>query len=182
MRQQHRQSYLLAWHKWAERDRSWSLQIHRASGWPLLVRVLVTVSWLSNGKLWYSIIALMPWLGSAAGTAGALRMTLLGVVNLLIYTVLKRHFARPRPYINCPGVSACTRALDEFSFPSGHVLHAVGFSTILVAYFPVLGWIAWPFTVLVALSRVALGLHYPSDVVVGALLGWLMGHAILMLF
>ena len=182
MRQQNRPEYPPAWHRWAERDRSWSLHMHRASGWPSLVRLLVAVSWLSNGKLWYSIIALLPWLGGAVGTAGALRMALLGVVNLLIYTVTKRHFARPRPYINCPGVSACTRALDEFSFPSGHVLHAVGFSTILVAYFPVLGWIVWPFTMLVALSRVVLGLHYPSDVAVGALLGWLMAHAILMLF
>ncbi len=34
-----------------------------------------------------------------------------------------------------------------------------------------LGWVVWPFTLLVASSRVVLGLHYPSDVVMGALIG-----------
>lgn len=171
-----------AWHRWAERDRSWSLFLYRASAHPLLVRLLVAISWLSNGKLWYGVMLALPWVAGPVGTACALRMVLLGAVNLLIYTVMKRHFARPRPFIDCPGMRACARTLDEFSFPSGHVLHAVGFSTLLVAYFPVLGWIVWPFTAMVALSRLVLGLHYPSDVAVGALLGWLMAHTILLLF
>lgn len=171
-----------AWHRWAERDRNWSLLFYRASARPLLTRLLVAVSWLSNGKLWYAAIFALPWLAGARGTACMLRMLVLGCVNLLIYTILKRHFARPRPYVGCPEVQACARALDEFSFPSGHVLHAVGFSTLLVAYFPALAWVVWPFTLLVALSRVVLGLHYPSDVAVGALLGWLIAQAVLMLF
>lgn len=170
------------WHRWAERDRNWSLLLYKASARPLLVRALVALSWLSNGKIWYAIMLALPWLAGSNGTACALRMFLLGAVSLLIYTILKRHFARPRPFIGCPGVRACTPALDEFSFPSGHVLHAVGFSTLLVAYFPPLGWLLWPFTLLVALSRVVLGLHYPSDVAVGALIGWLMAQTILMLF
>lgn len=61
--------------------------------------------------------------------------------------------------------------LDRFSFPSGHTLHAVVFSLVATAYYPALGWLVWPFTALVALSRLVLGLHYVSDVLVGALLG-----------
>lgn len=182
MRQNREGPRLPPWHRWAERDRNWSLALYRASALPLLVRLLVAVSWLSNGKLWYLLILALPWLDPAQGTACALRMVLLGAVNLLIYTILKRHFARPRPFVGCPGVEACARVLDEFSFPSGHMLHAIGFSTLLVAYFPQLAWVLWPFAALVALSRVVLGLHYPSDVAVGALLGWLMAHTILLLF
>jgi undecaprenyl-diphosphatase len=47
----------------------------------------------------------------------------------------------------------------------------VACSIILTAYYPMFALFVWPFTVLVAVSRVILGLHYPSDVIVGALIG-----------
>jgi len=79
--------------------------------------------------------------------------------------------ARPRPYVDCPGIRACARSLDEYSFPSGHVMHAVAFSVLLGAAYPEFAPAAWLFTLLVALSRVVLGLHYPSDVAFGAAIG-----------
>jgi undecaprenyl-diphosphatase len=63
------------------------------------------------------------------------------------------------------------KALDQFSFPSGHTMHAVSFSIVALAYFPALFWLVVPFATLVALSRPILGLHYPSDVIAGAALG-----------
>jgi len=47
----------------------------------------------------------------------------------------------------------------------------VVFSVVATAYYPALAAWVWPFTLLVAASRLVLGLHYPSDVVIGALLG-----------
>lgn len=78
-----------------------------------------------------------------------------------------------RPYQVHPHIVASGRALDQFSFPSGHTLHAVGFSGIALACYPELAPLLLPFTVLVALSRPILGLRYPSDVVAGAVLGGL---------
>ena len=63
------------------------------------------------------------------------------------------------------------RPLDHFSFPSGHTLHAVTLCILLGYVMPVLLWVMLPFTLLVAASRVILGLHYPSDVLAGALIG-----------
>jgi undecaprenyl-diphosphatase len=168
--------------RWVERDRSLAQRMHRASAAPLLVLLLGAASRLGDGVVWYSTILALPWMGGATGTACALRMTLLGLVDLAIYRVVKRHFARRRPFIACPGVKARARCLDEHSFPSGHALHAVAFGTLLCAYYPGLGWIVWPFVALVAASRVVLGLHFPSDVVVGAALGWIMATSVLMLF
>jgi undecaprenyl-diphosphatase len=47
----------------------------------------------------------------------------------------------------------------------------VVFTLVALEYYPVLAWLTVPFTLLVAASRVALGLHYPSDVLAGAALG-----------
>ena len=82
-----------------------------------------------------------------------------------------RRTARPRPFQKHAAIARGARALDEFSFPSGHTLHAVAFTILAVAAFPALGWILVRFAVLVALSRVVLGLHYPSDVLAGAAVG-----------
>jgi undecaprenyl-diphosphatase len=98
-------------------------------------------------------------------------MLLVGALNLSIYKLLKPRIARPRPYVGCPGIRACARSLDEFSFPSGHVMHAVAFSVLIGAAYPSFIAVAWSFTLLVALSRVVLGLHYPSDVAFGAAIG-----------
>jgi len=167
---------------WAERDRLWSQTLHRAAAMPFVMSALIGVSRLSDGILWYATILVLPWVAGASGTACALRMTALGAVDLVIYKILKQHFARPRPYVACPDIRACTRSLDEHSFPSGHTLHAVAFSCMLCAYWPAIGWIVWPFTAVVALARVVLGLHYPSDVVAGAAIGAFMAESLLVLF
>ena len=61
--------------------------------------------------------------------------------------------------------------LDEFSFPSGHTLHAVTFTVLALAFFPMLAPLLIPFALLVAASRVVLGLHYPSDVLAATMIG-----------
>jgi membrane-associated phospholipid phosphatase len=73
------------------------------------------------------------------------------------------------------------RPLDHFSFPSGHTLHAV-MVTITLGYIqPLLLILMLPFTILVALSRMILGLHYPSDVIVGAVIGASVASCIILL-
>jgi undecaprenyl-diphosphatase len=168
--------------RWAETDRLCSRWLHRATDRRSIVLFFVAVSWFSDGIVWYAMIPLLPIFGGHNGTPCLLRMVLLGVVNLSIYKVFKRHFARPRPFVDCPGIKQCARSLDEYSFPSGHVLHAVSFSIVLCTYYPGLAPVLWPFAALVALSRVVLGLHYPSDVIVGAVIGWITAASVLVLF
>ena len=62
-----------------------------------------------------------------------------------------------------------------------NTLHAVAFSIVAIAFYPVLAWLLVPFTLLVAASRVVLGLHYPSDVLAGAALGALIARGALAL-
>lgn len=62
-------------------------------------------------------------------------------------------------------------SLAEFSFPSGHTLHAVPFTLMALGHCPMLAWLLIPFTVGVGASRVVLGLHYPSDVLAATGIG-----------
>ena len=78
------------------------------------------------------------------------------------------HTVRPRPYLAHQTITLGERPLDVFSFPSGHTLQAVLFTTMMGHQVPMMLWVLPPFTMLVALSRLVLGLHYPTDVLVGA--------------
>jgi len=124
--------------------------------------VFQAVGRLGDGVIWYALMLALPLLRGRAG------VRLLGVV---LYKLLKRTFVRERPFITHRGISLQAAPLDRYSFPSGHTLHAVAFTWQAVAHFPGLGWVLVPFTTLVAASRVVLGLHYPTDVLVGAVIG-----------
>lgn len=138
---------------------------------PAFLQLMRIVSRLGDGVAWYALIALIVLSGAAQSQRAAVLMLAVGAVGLVLYKGLKKATSRKRPYARDGQVVALTAALDEFSFPSGHTLHAVAFTTVACAYFPVLAWPLVPFTALIALSRVVLGLHYPSDVLAGASLG-----------
>jgi undecaprenyl-diphosphatase len=167
---------------WAARDLSWAQWLHRAARYDSLVRVLVVVSRLGDGLFWYVLIAALALLGGTQERDVAMQMIVAGALNLPLYFWLKRSIGRPRPFDRCPDIRACARALDQFSFPSGHTLHAFAFLTICTWYFPVAAFALVPMVVLIAVSRVALGLHYPSDVAAGAVLGTTVAAGVLALY
>ncbi|MEP7312493.1 MAG: phosphatase PAP2 family protein [Pseudomonadota bacterium] len=134
-------------------------------------RVFQIASRLGDGIVWYLLIAALPLGLGRAGLATALQMALAGLGGLLLYRLLKRRFVRERPFITHASIIRAGEPLDRFSFPSGHTLHAVSFTIIAVAAWPLLALLLIPLALLIALSRVVLGLHYPSDVLVGAVLG-----------
>lgn len=133
------------------------------------------VSRLGDGWLWYMVILAIPLLRPRDGLAIALLMVATGLTCTLTYKLLKRWLIRERPFISFPSINCGTPPLDRYSFPSGHTLHAVCFNTVLAMTTPELAWLLLPFTLSVAASRVVLGLHYPSDVAAGALIGGCLG-------
>jgi undecaprenyl-diphosphatase len=152
-------------------DRRWAIALHRGADSPLALIVLIAASRLGDGLMWVAIGLAIPLLGGPQGIPCAIQMAGVFIANLLVYALLKRRVGRARPYVACPGVRACARALDRFSFPSGHTLHAVAFAVLLSHHYPLFTVPLWIFAALVMASRVVLGLHYPSDVAAGALIG-----------
>lgn len=142
---------------------------------PVLV-LFSTVSRLGDGMFWYGLILILPLLYGATGVTVSVQMALAGLLGTAVYRWLKERLVRERPCNLHPRIRAGARPLDRYSFPSGHTLHAVSFTLIATAAYPELAVLLVPFTVLVAMSRVMLGLHYPSDVAAGALLGFLLAR------
>jgi undecaprenyl-diphosphatase len=155
-------------------ERRLCLALNRWAARRALMRLLRIVSRLGDGVFWYVLIGVLALFGGTRGAHAALHMSLVGIVSATLYRVLKRWTRRPRPFRTHADITAYIAPLDEFSFPSGHTLHAVGFTLVAVAWFPWLAALLVPFALLVALSRVALGVHYPSDVLAATLIGFLL--------
>ncbi len=147
--------------------------------WPV-EPVLRAASRLGDGLFWYALIAWIPFGMGMDYLHVSVRMALAGVCGVAVYSLIKRKTARPRPYVSLEDVTLLGKPLDRYSFPSGHTLHAVSFTVIVVGHVPQLAPLLVPFAVLVALSRVCLGLHYPTDVIAGALLGAIFGSLALL--
>ena len=129
---------------------------------------------LGDGAIWIGLVVALPLLYGSGATRVVLIMSATGLSGYLIYRCLKSSLVRERPFIRHPGINMEMPPLDRYSFPSGHTLHAVSFTWQAVAHFPELAWILVPAAALIALSRVVLGLHYPTDVMAGAALGALL--------
>ena len=134
-----------------------------------------TVSRLGDGVVWFVLMATMPlFMGLdrlETGLRVSVQMLAAGAFGLALYKLLKKKLVRERPYIGLVGIECAMPPLDRYSFPSGHTLHAVLFTAIAIHHVPMLAIVLVPFALLVAASRVILGLHYPTDVLAGATLG-----------
>ena len=157
--------------RWTLQDRGLCLRANNVCARSGLLRAFAITSRLGDGVFWYALMAAMVLLDGMHGLAASAHMAATGAIALLMYKGLKRWTRRPRPFASDVRIRAWIAPLDEFSFPSGHTLHAVSFTIVALSYYPQLAWLLLPFTAGVALSRVVLGLHYPSDVLAATGIG-----------
>ena len=136
-----------------------------------LTHVVATVSRTGDGPL-YAVTAIAVWLADIPGAEGFCFALLLAfAIERPVYYLLKNSFKRNRPAQVVPGVIAVVVPADQFSFPSGHTSAAFCFATVagmLLAgsYNPVFLWAA-----AIGLSRIVLAVHFPCDVMAGAIIG-----------
>ena len=147
------------------------LRFNRLSRHAWVRRLFSVVSRLGDGGIWALLAAALLLQEGPTALPMVTQMAITGAVGVLLYKLMKSRLVRERPYINHGAIQCGTAPLDQYSFPSGHTLHATSFAIMLSQFEPLWTPLLVPFAALVAASRVILGLHYPSDVVVGAAIG-----------
>jgi len=131
-----------------------------------------------------ALAALWLWLlirgGRKGRTVAILTILVLIVCDKMSSEVLKEFFMRPRPCHEIDGA----RVIPEVrllvhcgpgqSFPSSHAVNNFGLATLFSLYYRRFTWAFLGWAALVALSRLAVGVHYPSDILGGAIIGVLL--------
>ena len=105
-------------------------------------------------------------------------MVAVGAGDALAHNVIKPLAGRARPCAALENVHLLVGCTSSFSFPSNHAVNSMALAGAIGWTFRPLMWGLIPVGVLVCLSRVAVGVHYPSDVVAGGILGFIMGAGV----
>jgi len=170
------------WGFMERRDHRLMRRVHRWRA-PRWIRIwMIVATRLGDGWLWYGLGLAMLLFGgeerfqafAASGTAA--------LASILLFHELKRVSKRRRP---CHIERHCWATLtppDQFSFPSGHSMTAYAIAIAAGHFYPwALGALLFV-AASIAISRIMLGMHFLTDVMVGALLGTGLGYIALVLF
>jgi undecaprenyl-diphosphatase len=146
---------------------------------PWLDDLMILASALgAGGFIWIvfgSIAGIFP-----SNTAAMWRLWLaVAVAFLVVDDVVKPLADRARPFEVLPEIRLIDVRPDTRSFPSGHAAMAFAGALAGARMLPPAGWILWPLAGVIAFSRIYLGVHWPSDVVFGALLGFALAWFVL---
>ena len=141
---------------------------------PGLDKFMVTISTLGNGSIiWISMIII--FLSTKEYNSMGKIMVIAFIANVLIVNlVLKNIVGRVRPYEYVRGLDLLVPALSDGSFPSGHSSYAASFATIvlLLVKGKTLKIFTTTLALLIAISRLYLHVHFPTDVIAGLIIGF----------
>jgi undecaprenyl-diphosphatase len=136
---------------------------------------------ITDVNKWY--IAYIILVGIAFFKGGRLgKIAVIGLILLIVFTdqtgyrILKDFFERVRPCNVLTDVITPVGCAGGFSFPSNHALNNFAAAVFLLRLFPAYKWIFLIVAALVSISRIYLGVHYPSDVLGGAIIGAAFGY------
>jgi membrane-associated phospholipid phosphatase len=133
-------------------------------GVPWLIAVVIAVP----GILFFA--------GTRLKICALLMVLVVGLGDPLVIGTVRNLVARPRPCFAVADVNALLGCTTSGSLPSAHAANWFAMATVMFLFYRRSGWIMFPLAASVAFSRVYCGVHYPSDVTIGAILG--AGYAI----
>ena len=134
--------------------------------------VMVALSVVGRGgRVWIGISLALWAAGRLRWQQLAQLLAALALATLTVDYVLKPLVDRHRPFRSIPSVSVLDARPKDASFPSGHAGNAFAGATVLAQALPAWQPVWWTLAALIAFSRVYVGVHYPADVIGGAVTG-----------
>src|SRR5437867_8264299 len=159
-------------------DRRVYQMIHGLPHTPISDRYVTALSDLGEGLGWVAAGAALAWLGGAKGRRAGLAAAIASLgTTYVVQRLVKPVFRRRRPWVERDVLVVGIRTTDA-SFPSGHSASSFAAATTLATFYPQAAPLVFALATGVALSRVHLGHHFPSDVAAGGLLGVASGTAV----
>jgi undecaprenyl-diphosphatase len=152
-------------------DILWLTAIFGLHGRRLVAFLMPRISWTGNGTCYPALAAVLLAVDPEVGRVFLAAAVAAFAVELPVYKLIKQAVKRDRPCEILDGVEGRVTPADQFSFPSGHTAAAFLVATLLGNAYPYLFPVACAWALAVGFSRIYLGVHYPSDVVAGMLLG-----------
>ena len=142
---------------------------------PFLDKLMVFITSLGNAGIIWIVMTIVFLLIPKMRKTGAVMAVALIIDLLLCNVILKNLVARTRPYDVNTGVQLLVSRLHDYSFPSGHTLSSFVAATIIMHSDRRMGIAAYVFASIIAFSRLYLYVHFPTDILAGALLGIIIG-------
>ncbi|HXX46514.1 MAG TPA: phosphatase PAP2 family protein [Candidatus Acidoferrales bacterium] len=165
------------WNQIQSGDHRLMRRVHRwrAPRWFRILMIMATRG--GDGWLWYGLgLILLVYGGehrfAAIGAAGSAVVT-----GICLFQGLKRTSRRKRPCELEPHCWASVLPPDKYSFPSGHTITAFAVAVSVSLFYPFLLFYLLVVALLIAASRIILGLHFLSDVLAGSAIGVTLGFA-----
>ncbi len=126
------------------------------------------------GSTWFGVLASLFLLiiQQKTGSLIGLSMSVALIASQLVTQVLKRLVNRTRPYLVFDEANVVRPPDCIYSFPSGHTNSAITMALVLSSFFPTYMPLFFLLGALVGLSRIYLGFHYPTDVLMGAVIAF----------
>lgn len=137
-------------------------------------RILRLARWISrsgDGPLYAALAAIVYVVADDQGTPFVQTGLLAFAIEIPGFMALKALIRRDRPFVQIPNCPFVIKPHDQFSMPSGHTTAAFLMASLTAVCFPVVTVAVYVWASLVGVSRVVLGVHYPGDILAGAVLG-----------
>ncbi|RTZ15920.1 phosphatase PAP2 family protein [Vibrio aquaticus] len=135
-------------------------------------RISRAMSHTGDGHL-YAVFGLLAFMfGEEHGELFLIAGLVAFAFELPIYWVIKNTFKRRRPHDCSELVTSFITPSDRYSLPSGHTAAAFLMATLVNTWYMEVGEFAYVWAILIASSRIFLGVHFLTDVILGALLGF----------
>lgn len=165
------------WQQIQSNDYRLMRRVHRwrAPRWFRIAMIVATRG--GDGWLWYAFGVILLLAGGEHRFAAIAAAGTSAVAGIFIFRALKHTSRRKRPCEIEPHCWASILPPDKYSFPSGHAITAFAVAVSVGLFYPYLQPCLILAALLIAASRIALGMHFLSDVVAGITLGVMLGMA-----